>query len=65
MDARFAACEVVVRWSPSCAKLMAMAGLWNIHIHYDALPDSRVPLEAQRVLDVGTGDGFLAARLAR
>ena len=37
---------------------------WNINIHYDALLDSLVPVEAQRVLDVGTGDGFLAARLA-
>jgi SAM-dependent methyltransferase len=37
---------------------------WNINIHYDALLDSKVPLGAQRVLDVGCGDGFLAARLA-
>jgi 2-polyprenyl-3-methyl-5-hydroxy-6-metoxy-1,4-benzoquinol methylase len=43
---------------------MAMTGPWNINLHYDALLDSRVPLEAQRVLDVGTGDGFLGARLA-
>ena len=38
---------------------------WNINIHYDALLESRVPLDARRVLDVGCGDGFLAARLAR
>jgi 2-polyprenyl-3-methyl-5-hydroxy-6-metoxy-1,4-benzoquinol methylase len=44
---------------------MAVAGPWNINIHYDALLDSRVPLGTERVLDVGTGDGFLAARLAR
>jgi 2-polyprenyl-3-methyl-5-hydroxy-6-metoxy-1,4-benzoquinol methylase len=37
---------------------------WNINIHYDALLESRVPSRARRVLDVGCGDGFLAARLA-
>lgn len=37
---------------------------WNINIHYDALVDAQVPTGAQRVLDVGCGDGFLAARLA-
>ena len=38
---------------------------WNINIHYDALLDAKVPPTADRVLDVGCGDGFLAARLAR
>ena len=38
---------------------------WNINIHYDALLDYKVPAGARRVLDVGCGDGFLAARLAR
>ncbi|MCV7101823.1 class I SAM-dependent methyltransferase [Mycobacterium palustre] len=38
---------------------------WNINIHYDALLESKVPSGARRVLDVGCGDGFLAARLAR
>jgi 16S rRNA A1518/A1519 N6-dimethyltransferase RsmA/KsgA/DIM1 with predicted DNA glycosylase/AP lyase activity len=38
---------------------------WNINIHYDALLESEVPLAARRVLDVGCGDGFLAARLTR
>ncbi|OBI81248.1 bifunctional 2-polyprenyl-6-hydroxyphenol methylase/3-demethylubiquinol 3-O-methyltransferase UbiG [Mycobacterium sp. 1245805.9] len=43
-----------------------MAGQpWNINIHYDALLESKVPRGARRVLDVGCGDGFLAARLAR
>lgn len=38
---------------------------WNINIHYDAALDRRVPAGAQTVLDVGCGDGFLAARLSR
>jgi ubiquinone/menaquinone biosynthesis C-methylase UbiE len=37
---------------------------WNINIHYDKLLDSQVPQGARCVLDVGCGDGFLAARLA-
>ena len=37
---------------------------WNINIHYNALVDAQVPANAQQVLDVGCGDGFLAARLA-
>jgi SAM-dependent methyltransferase len=38
---------------------------WNINIHYDALLDSKVPVGARNVLDVGSGDGFLAARIAQ
>lgn len=38
---------------------------WNVNIHYDALLDRSVPVAAASVLDVGCGDGFLAARLAR
>src|SRR5262249_521421 len=38
---------------------------WNVNIHYDALLESKVPQGARRVLDVGCGDGFLAARLAQ
>ncbi|MHA7651501.1 class I SAM-dependent methyltransferase [Mycobacterium sp. ML4] len=37
---------------------------WNVNIHYDALVDANVPPGAHQVLDVGCGDGFLAARLA-
>ncbi len=37
----------------------------NVNIHYDALLESAVPHDARRVLDVGCGDGFLSARLAR
>jgi 2-polyprenyl-3-methyl-5-hydroxy-6-metoxy-1,4-benzoquinol methylase len=42
-----------------------MAGPWNANIHYDARLDACVPASATSVLDVGCGDGFLAARLAR
>lgn len=38
---------------------------WNLNIHYDTLLESRIPVGAQRVLDVGSGDGFLAGRLAQ
>ena len=40
-------------------------GLWNGNIHYDARLAACVPAPAGAVLDVGCGDGFLAARLAR
>jgi 16S rRNA A1518/A1519 N6-dimethyltransferase RsmA/KsgA/DIM1 with predicted DNA glycosylase/AP lyase activity len=42
-----------------------MSEPWNINIHYDGKLDASVPREAQSVLDVGCGDGFLAARLSR
>jgi ubiquinone/menaquinone biosynthesis C-methylase UbiE len=42
-----------------------MNGLWNANIHYDARLAACVPATATAVLDVGCGDGFLAARLAR
>jgi ubiquinone/menaquinone biosynthesis C-methylase UbiE len=42
-----------------------MAQEWNVNIHYDARLAARVPARAAAVLDVGCGDGFLAARLAR
>lgn len=38
---------------------------WNANIHYDRRLDACVPETARSVLDVGCGDGFLSARLAR
>jgi 2-polyprenyl-3-methyl-5-hydroxy-6-metoxy-1,4-benzoquinol methylase len=38
---------------------------WNINIHYDGKLDMSVPSHAQSVLEVGCGDGFLAARLSK
>jgi ubiquinone/menaquinone biosynthesis C-methylase UbiE len=45
-------------------RLGRMAGPWNTNIHYDARLAACVPAAARAVLDVGCGDGFLAARLA-
>jgi 2-polyprenyl-3-methyl-5-hydroxy-6-metoxy-1,4-benzoquinol methylase len=45
--------------------LAGMGGRWNVNIHYDATLAAYVPAAAGAVLDVGCGDGFLAARLAR
>src|ERR1700689_1444406 len=42
-----------------------MAEPWNANIHYDGRLDACVPASAASALDVGCGDGFLAARLAR
>jgi SAM-dependent methyltransferase len=42
-----------------------MVGPWNANIHYDGRLDACVPASATSVLDVGCGDGFLAALLAR
>jgi methylase of polypeptide subunit release factors len=42
-----------------------MAEPWNINIHYDGKLDKCVPAHAASALDVGCGDGFLAARLAQ
>src|SRR5689334_545007 len=47
------------------ARLALVGDPWNINIHYDGLLDRLVPPHARRVCDVGCGDGFLAARLAR
>jgi 2-polyprenyl-3-methyl-5-hydroxy-6-metoxy-1,4-benzoquinol methylase len=38
---------------------------WNVNIHYDGKLDACVPRDAASVLDVGCGDGFLAARLSK
>jgi SAM-dependent methyltransferase len=42
-----------------------VAAPWNVNIHYDGKLDKHVPQDASRVLDVGCGDGFLAARLSQ
>jgi SAM-dependent methyltransferase len=42
-----------------------MAKPWNVNIHYDGKPDACVPARAASVLEVGCGDGFLAARLSQ
>jgi ubiquinone/menaquinone biosynthesis C-methylase UbiE len=42
-----------------------MTDPWNVNIHYDARLDGCVPASARSALDVGCGDGFLAARLTR
>ena len=46
-------------------RLGRMDGPWNANIHYDTRLAACVPAAAKAVLDVGCGDGFLAARLAR
>jgi len=38
---------------------------WNVNIHYDGKLDRCVPPHAASALDVGCGDGFLAARLSQ
>jgi len=38
---------------------------WNVNIHHDGKLDKCVPPRASSVLEVGCGDGFLAARLPK
>ena len=42
-----------------------MADPWNVNIHYDGKLEKCVPGHASSVLEVGCGDGFLAARLSQ
>ena len=42
-----------------------MAEPWNVNIHYDGKLEKCVPGHAASVLEVGCGDGFLAARLSQ
>ena len=44
---------------------MARDRLWNANIHYHSVLLKAIPKTAQRVLDVGCGDGILAAQLLR
>jgi len=61
------AAATTIRLGLASGKLSDMRGvngLWNVNIHYDARLAACVPASATAVLDVGCGDGFLAARLA-
>ncbi|MBE1551571.1 2-polyprenyl-3-methyl-5-hydroxy-6-metoxy-1,4-benzoquinol methylase [Mycobacterium sp. OAS707] len=42
-----------------------MAEPWNVNIHYDGKLEKCVPAHASSALEVGCGDGFLAARLSQ
>jgi len=44
--------------------MMARSGYWNHNVHYQPVILGAVPPGCQAALDVGCGDGLLAARLA-
>ena len=44
---------------------MAFDRLWNANIHYHPLLIEAIPRGAERVLEVGCGDGILSAQLAQ
>ena len=51
--------------APYYARAMAQERLWNANIHYHPILLRAIPNTAQRVLDVGCGDGILSAYLLR
>jgi SAM-dependent methyltransferase len=53
------------RYLLNVSRLDGEAEPWDVNIHYEATLTDYVPATAGAVLDVGSGDGFLATHLAR